>query len=35
MNCYTAKRPWSDRYHPKIRHIVGAQLLDVAADSFD
>jgi hypothetical protein len=35
MNCYTANRSWSDRYLPEIRRIVGAQLLDVAADSFD
>ncbi|MGR3499453.1 MAG: hypothetical protein ACU0E9_11225 [Limimaricola soesokkakensis] len=35
MNCYTANRSWSDRYLPEIRRIVGAQLLDVAADAFD
>ncbi|KAA9010156.1 hypothetical protein [Histidinibacterium aquaticum] len=32
---YAFNRSWSDRFIPEIRRIVGAHLLDVAADPFD
>ncbi len=35
MNCYTVNRPWSDRFLPQIRSIVGGHLLEVAADPLD
>ena len=32
---YSINRPWSDRFLPEIRRLVGAHLLDVAPDAND